>query len=205
MAAHYDYLVFEIARGRQARASFVQAMGGAREKLAQCGAELVGHFAPQLGFSSSEAAALIRWPRERGVLPAEIVKISGVACSQHDMLSPTMRPADNAQLKSGPGIYVHRWFTIDGDRVGDFVDLSNQAWKGFEGSYDTEIFGLFAAEPNENDTRAGIARLLLLTWYRNHGVWEASREQAHDPASLFAQRHLLTRHTIGRSSTLVTV
>jgi hypothetical protein len=46
--------------------------------------------------------------------------------------------------------------------------------------------------------------MLLLTWYRDHAIWEASREQAHDPASLFAQRHMLTRKTIGRSSLLVT-
>jgi hypothetical protein len=87
--------------------------------------------------------------------------------------------------------------------VADFVDLSGRAWGGFEGAYDTEVFGLFTAEPTPNDHDNGQARLLLLTWYASHGVWEASREQPSDPRSLFAQRHELTRSTIGRSSLLV--
>jgi len=205
MTAQYDYLVFTLARGRPARQAFVAAMAAARQALAARDAELVGHFAPQLGFSSVEAVALIRRSRARDELPVEIARIGGVVRFDHDRLSPTVRPPDSAQLRSEPGIYVHRWFTIDAGRTDDFVDLSERAWKGFESSYDTEIFGLFRAEPNENDARDNATRLLLLTWYRNHASWEASREQAHDPASLFAQRHLLTRHTIGRSSTLVTI
>ena len=42
--------------------------------------------------------------------------------------------------------------------------------------------------------------LLLLTYYASHGEWEASRDQTRDPNGLFAQRHELTRSTIGRSS-----
>ncbi len=204
MAAQYDYLVFEIARGRTARASFVQAMGAAARALDARGAELLGHFAPQLGFASTEAPALIRWRGKRGELPKEVMQIGDVLHLERDLLSPTVRPSDTQQLKTGRGIYVHRWFVIDGERVGDFIDLSNRAWKNFEGSYDTEIFGLFSAEPNENDRRSGAARLLLITWYRDHATWESSREQAHDPAGLFVQRHALTRKTIGRSSILVT-
>ena len=204
MPGQYDYLVFELERGRPARAAFVQAMSGAATVFASRGAELLGHFAPQLGFDSTDAVALVRWSGARGELLKEMAQLPGVARMDRDKLSSTVRPSDGAKLKSGPGIYVHRWFTIDGDRVADFVDLSDRAWKGFEGSYDTEIFGLFRAEPNENDTQTGAARLLLLTWYRDHAIWEASREQAHDPASLFAQRHLLTRKTIGRSSLLMT-
>jgi len=44
---------------------------------------------------------------------------------------------------------------------------------------------------------------LLLTYYASHGVWEESRHQTRDPNGLFAQRHALTRSTIGRSSLLV--
>jgi hypothetical protein len=204
MATQYDYLVYELARGRPARVAFAQTMSAAAKALAASGAQLLGHFAPQLGFDSTDAVVLIRWTGARGELPKDVAEPAGIVRMDRDRLSATVRPVDGAMLRSGSGIYVHRWFTIDGDRTADFVDLSNRAWKGFEGSYDTEIFGLFSAEPNENDKEAGAARLLLLTWYRDHGIWEASREQAHDPASLFAQRHLLTRKTIGRSSLLLT-
>jgi hypothetical protein len=98
---------------------------------------------------------------------------------------------------------VHRWFSVDADSVADFISLSNRAWENFESSYQTEIFGLFTAERTARDVQAGAGRLLLLTYYASHGVWEQSRDQTRDPNGLFAQRHALTRSTIGRSSILV--
>ena len=44
---------------------------------------------------------------------------------------------------------AYRVREVDGDRLADFVDLSGQAWSGFEGAYDTEIFGLFTATPTQ--------------------------------------------------------
>src|SRR3569832_586314 len=108
-----------------------------------------------------------------------------------------LRRPDGDVLKAG-GIYVHRWITVDADSVGDFVALSNRAWMNFEGSYDTQIFGLFTAEATPADVREGAGRLLLLTWYASHGVWENSREQTRDPEGLFVKRHALTRTTVGK-------
>jgi hypothetical protein len=108
MATEYDYLVFELARGRPARAAFVQAMSTAARALASGGAELLGHFAPQLGFDSTDAVALIRWSGARGELLKEMAQLPGVARMDRDKLSSTVRPSDGAKLKSGPGIYVHR-------------------------------------------------------------------------------------------------
>jgi hypothetical protein len=156
-------------------------------------------FAPQLGFASNEAAVLVRWPTGERGSTAAITGIRGVVASVCDPLAPTLRPLEGQGLRDG-GIYVHRWFAVDGERLPEFVDISGQAWGSFEGAYDAEIFGLFAAAPTEEDVTSGQRRLLLLTWYASHGVWEASREQAADPQSLFAKRHALTRWTVGRSS-----
>jgi hypothetical protein len=198
----YEYVTFDLSRGRASWTSFAaHVRDKERAAINAAGGVLVGLFSPQLGFASNEAILLIRWPsRGHGIdharKPAEVLR------SHRELLTPTVRPRDADQLQAG-GIYVHRWFTIDGDKTAEFIDLSNRAWGGFEGSYDTHIFGLFTAAPSDEDHRSGAARLLLLTWYRDHGVWEASREQAADAKSLFAQRHLLTRTTIGRSSLLV--
>jgi hypothetical protein len=200
MSASYDYLAYELDRGREAWAEFSAHVRGAGA-LAGEEVELVGLFAPQLGFASNEAIVLIR-SREPRELPPALASAPSAVRLTRDRLTPTVRPEDHQLLKQG-GIYVHRWFTIDGDRIADFVDLSNRAWGGFEGTYRTEIFGLFIAEPNKTDLADGAARMLLLTWYADHAVWEASREQARDAASLFAQRHKLTRTTIGKSSLLV--
>jgi hypothetical protein len=203
MSAAYEYITLELARGRDAWAtvtSHLREQG--RAAINDAGAELVGMFSPQLGFASNEAQVLLRW--RNGVKDsATAFHIPEVVGVHRQILSPTMRPKDDQALKKG-GIYVHRWFMIDGHSHAQFIDLSNRAWGNFEGSYDTEIFGLFTADANEDDRKSGAARLLLLTWYRDHGVWEASREQARDAQSLFAQRHLLTRSTIGRSSLRVT-
>jgi hypothetical protein len=180
MAARYDYLTITLERGRLP--DFAKAAGGI--------AGVIGLFQGQLGFASNEMVLLSRDAPSLERLRAA----PGVQAIDAEVLTPTVRPGDDAQLKRD-GIYVHRWFTVDGDRVEDFVALSNKAWENFEGSYETEIFGLFTAAP-----RDGAGRLLLLTWYASHGVWEASRDQTRDPAGLFVRRHALTRTTIGRSS-----
>ena len=202
MTSPYVYLTVELTRGRAAWPALAEhTREKARGAIADSGGELIGLFSPQLGFASNEAIALTRWPS--GIAEVgDAFALPEVASIRRETLAPTVRPQPDQKLRTG-GIYVHRWFTIDRDRTADFIDLSNRAWGDFEGSFDTEIFGLFTAEPNDEDRKTAAQRLLLLTWYRDHGVWEASREQPRDPNSLFAQRHLLTRSTIGRSSLLI--
>ncbi|MEI9990363.1 MAG: hypothetical protein WDM86_10015 [Rhizomicrobium sp.] len=203
MPAHYDYLTFTLARGRQAWTDFAAHIRSiAAPAIAAAGGEVLGLFQGQLGFASNEAAILLRWPNALRDRLRELDTAPGAVAIYPQKLTPTVRPADDKRLRSG-GIYVHRWFTVDADSVADFVALSNRAWENFEGSYDTEIFGLFIAETTAEDVRDGAGRLLLLTYYASHGVWENSRDQTRDPAGLFAKRHELTRSTIGRSSLAV--
>ena len=202
MPAHYDYLSFTLARGRKAWADFTVHVRNAAPAIASAGGEVLGLFQGQLGFASNEAVVLLRWPGATRDRLRELDTAPGVVAMHPQKLTPTVRPADGKRLKSG-GIYVHRWFTVDADSVADFVALSNRAWENFEGSYDTEIFGLFTAETTAEDVCDGVGRLLLLTYYASHGVWENSRDQTRDPAGLFAKRHELTRSTIGRSSLTV--
>jgi len=200
MPAHYDYLTFTLTRGRKAWADFTGHIRTvAAPTIAAAGGEVVGLFQGQLGFASNEAVVLLRWPSAMGDRLRELDTAPGVVAMYPQKLTPTVSPADDKRLKRS-GIYVHRWFSVDADSVADFVALSNRAWENFEGSYDTEIFGLFTAETTVQDVRDGIGRLLLLTYYASHGVWETSRDQTRDPAGLFAKRHELTRSTIGRSA-----
>ena len=193
--AAFQYFSFELKRGRDALSSFVAHMRGlASAPIGEGSARIVGIFAPQLGFASNEITLLLE-----GTIEARQLSHASVVDVREERLSPTVRPLKDQRLRNG-GIYVHRWFTIDGQRLLDFIELSNRAWSGFEASYDTEIFGLFTAAESDSDRTDKARRLLLLTWYRDHGVWEASREPSRDATSLFAQRHLLTRTTIGRSS-----
>ena len=200
MPAHYDYLTFTLDRGRQAWIDFTAHVRSlAAPAIRAAGGEVIGLFQGQLGFASNEAVVLLRWPTAARERLRELDRAPAVAALHPERLTPTVRPADGATLRAG-GIHVHRWFSVDIDSVADFVALSNRAWENFENSYDTEIFGLFTAEPTAEDLRLGQGRLLLVTYYASHGVWEASREQTRDPAGLFVRRHALTRSTIGRSA-----
>jgi hypothetical protein len=203
MPAHYDYLTFTLGRGRPAWRAFVTHMHEvAAPAIATASAEILGIFQGQLGFASNEAIVLLRSNSTMRDRLRELDSAPGVVTMHPELLTPTVRPSNAAALKKG-GIYVHRWFSVDADSVADFISLSNRAWENFESSYQTEIFGLFTAERTARDVQAGAGRLLLLTYYASHGVWEQSRDQTRDPNGLFAQRHALTRSTIGRSSILV--
>ncbi len=203
MPAHYDYLSFTLERGRQAWTTFTSHLQNvAAPAIASAGGTILGGFQGQLGFFSNEAIVLLRWPTATRDRLRELDRAPAVVAVHPETLTPTVRPNDDAVLKSG-GIYVHRWFTVDADNVADFVALSNRAWTTFEGSYATEIFGLFTAERTAQDVRDGTGRLLLLTYYASHGEWETSRDQTRVPNGLFVQRHALTRSTIGRSSVRV--
>jgi hypothetical protein len=203
MPAHYDYLTFTLERGRQSWTSFTDHVRDvASPAVAAAGGEVLGLFQGQLGFASNEAVVLLRFKSAARDRLRELDRTPGVVSMHPEVLTPTVRPKDDAALAAG-GIIVHRWFSVDADSMADFIALSNRAWTNFEGSYATEIFGLFTAERTAQDVRDGAGRLLLLTYYAGHGVWEESRHQTRDPHGLFAQRHALTRSTIGRSSLLV--
>lgn len=203
MPAHYDYLSFTLERGRSAWSAFVAHVREvAAPAISAASGEILGIFQGQLGYASNEAIVLVRSTAPVRDRLRELDTAPGVVTMHPELLTATVRPKDTAVLKQG-GIYVHRWFSVDADSVADFVSLSNRAWEKFEGSYETEIFGLFTAERTTRDVQEGAGRLLLLTYYASHGVWEQSRDQTRDPGGLFVQRHALTRSTIGRSSILV--
>ena len=196
MPATYDYITFELPPGRPAwEALRAEAKGRWVAGVEAAGGTVLGLFSPQIGFASNEAVLLVRWPGATGAIP----ELKSASRRAADHLAATLRPADNDTPRPG-GIYVHRWFTVAQANLERFIDLSGQAWPSFEAGFDSNIFGLFRArEPAAN----GDVRMLLLTRYADHGVWEASRQPAAAARDAFANRHTLTTSTIARSSTLL--
>jgi hypothetical protein len=200
--AVYDYLFLTLARAPAPHQALAELLGQARPALAAQGGEIVGQFAPQLGWANTEAAVLVRWasgrPGDLGALTAPDL----VADSRVEPLAPTLRPADDARPAAG-GIYVHRWFEIDAAAADEFVQLSGEGWARFETTFDARIFGLFRRDPTEAERAVGALRLLLLTRYGDHGVWEASRDPTTEAMQIFARRQQLTRRSWAASSRLV--
>ncbi len=105
-------------------------------------------------------------------------------------LTPTVRPTEhNTRIKGG--IYVFRWFDVNNRDVDEIVRLSDEAWIPFEEGFDSEIQGLFA----EGDRSREQGKMLLLTWYRDLSVWEASRRPSKEARERFRKRHDLTIET----------
>jgi hypothetical protein len=186
----WDYVRLTLARvpaPHQALAAFLRESS-----------EVVGQFSPQLGWANNEAAVLLRAGGSANALAAPGLIVETTA----ERLTPTLRPADDATPKSG-GVYVHRWFEVDAGSADEFIDLSGQGWARFEAQFDTQIFGLFRAAPSPADADTDVQRLLLLTRYADHGVWEASRDPTSDAMQIFARRAQLTRRSWAASTLLV--
>ena len=100
----------------------------------------------------------------------------------HVVLQGTVRPIEYEE-RSKQGVYVFRWFEVAPEKIDQVVALSDEAWKTFEGGFDTEVQGLFTVEPT-----LGRYRMVLVTWYQNLTVWQESREPDEKARQLFVQR-----------------
>ena len=85
----------------------------------------------------------------------------------------------------------------------EFLKLSVEAWVDFEARFETQVFGLFAAEPSDEDIRDGARRLLLMTRYRDLAEWQKSRDPTTEAMKVFARRRELTRSSLARACVLV--
>lgn len=201
MSAAYDYVLLTLERAPAPHPALARNLADAAPALKGAGGAVVGQWAPQLGWANDEAAVLVRWTGARGDLAA-VTGLGGVARASVERLAPTIRPADADRPPAG-GIFVHRWFAVEAGAEDEFVDLSSRGWAHFETLFDARIFGLFRAELSAEDRAAGVARLLLVTRYGDHGVWEASRDPTTEAMQIFLRRQQLTRRSWAASTRLV--
>jgi len=195
----YDYLFLDLEAPR-AYADHVRAAG-----LDKAGGTPLGLFTSQIGWHARQAALLVGWSPEapgRDAAMSTLAKAPGVTKAERHRLAATARPSPTDRPKP-EGIYVHRWFVIATPSLAEFVELSTTGWRDFEARFDTNIFGLFTAEQTPEDKAAGQTRLLLLTRYKDHGVWETSRDPTTDAMAAFQRRQLITRDTWNASSLLI--
>ena len=199
----YDYVQLVAARGAPARRDLIAHLSSAKTHAAGSGCELLGLFTAQLGWDAVEMALLVRWTGDRRERVLEDVLVAPQILSHTiQRLSPTVRPAGAAVLPAG-GIYVHRWFEVAGGDIDEFVHLSQEAWKDFEPRFDAHVFGLFLAGETDVDRRGSSRRILLLTRYADHGVWEASRDPSTEAMRTFGRRALITLNSRGASTLMV--
>jgi hypothetical protein len=201
VSAPYDYLFLTLARAPTPHPALARRLADAAPALKAVGGEIVGQWAPQLGWANDEGAVLVRWSGPRGEL-GWVASADGVTEARIDRLTATIRPGDADRPAAG-GIYVHRWFEVEAGAEDEFVQLSSQGWAHFETLFDAKIFGLFRADLSPTDRARGTARLLLVTRYGDHGVWEASRDPTTEAMQIFLRRQQLTRRSWAASTRLL--
>lgn len=207
-ATAYDYLFLDLedAKGASPPRAYAELVKARLPQIRAAGGDVLGFFTPQIGWVARQAALLVRWGPDARGREGEInalMRNKSTRFAQRGKLTPTLRPAATDRPGTG-GIYVHRWFVVEPDNVAEFLKLSADGWADFEQRFDTRIFGLFAAERTSLDRSKGQARLLLITRYRDHGVWEASRDPSTSAMKAFQRRAEITRDTWNASTTLVT-
>lgn len=205
----YDYLFLDLetAKDQPPARGYAELVKARVPRITDAGGEVVGFFTPQLGWVSRQAALLVRWApgsKGRDGEMAGLMRGKPVRLAQRARLEPTLRPAATDRPQPG-GIYVHRWFVVQTKDTPEFLELSGQGWRDFEARFDTRIFGLFMAERSSLDLRDGVQRLLLITRYGSHGVWEASRDPSTDAMAAFRRRAELTRDSWAASTLLSTI
>ena len=149
------------------------------------GVNLFGAFTPLFGLASNELYLVTS--AEKAHDHGSLAEQNGLDVLETMHMVPTVRPTNHA-TRTKPGIYVFRWFSIYTRDIEEIVSLSNEAWQTFEGGFDTEVQGLFReANPGSDQ-----GKMLLITWYRDLSVWEASRFPAPEARENFMRRANLT-------------
>jgi len=161
----------------------------------QSGYSLYGLFFGLFGLASNElywvAVREDNGPFLDGITPlSKLAARHNLSLQESYQLNPTVRPIEHTMRRKG-GIYVFRWFDVNNRDVDEIVKLSDEAWIPFEEGFDSEIQGLFA----EGDRSNKQGKMLLLTWYRDLSVWEASRRPSKEAKERFLRRHDLTIET----------
>jgi len=205
----YDYLFLELddAEGGTPARAYADAVKARLPGITAAGGEVLGLFTPQIGWVARQAALLIRWKPDATGRTGEasaLIRGKTVRFGQREKLAATSRPTMADGLKPG-GIYVHRRFVVEAKNVPEFLALSQEGWLDFERRFEANIFGLFTAERTSNDVRQGVTRLLLMTRYKDHGVWEASRDPSTAAMAAFRRRAAITKDTWNASTLFVPI
>ena len=206
---NYDYLFLDLAdaEGTTPARAYAEAVKAKLPAIAAAGGEVLGLFTPQIGWVARQAALLVRWgPQAKGRdgEVAGLMRGKTVTFGQREKLAATTRPTPTDKPRPG-GIYVHRRFVVKTANVPEFLALSQEGWRDFETRFEASIFGLFTADRTAVDVRNGAVRLLLITRYRDHGMWETSRDPSTAAMAAFQRRSAITKDTWNASTRLVPI
>ena len=142
--------------------------------LAGGGGALYGIWRSQIGQPRDTLNAITVWDDDARVGIAFMELLNATArVRAHDatLMRPTLRPLDDAPPKR-QGNFAFRWFATPRQNWREFLDLCEQAWPGFEASYDSQVVGLWKVE---DASEPQVVRSLLMTRRPDLAMWERSK------------------------------
>lgn len=144
------------------------------EALEAANGLLYGVWRSQIGQPRDTLNAITVWGDEAnaGIAFMELLNTSAhVRAHDATAMKPTLRPLDDTPPRR-QGNFAFRWFETPRQNWREFLELCEQAWPGFEASYDSQVVGLWrvedAAEPQ-------VVRSLLMTRRPDLAMWERSK------------------------------
>lgn len=182
---HYTVSLVKDRSSANAVAAAQLVMGPIAGELASSGSAVYGSFLPLFGLASNELYIVTTGTQSHD--PATAIERAGLLLLESIELVPTVRPTEHSP-RSNDGIYVFRWFDVWNRDIEEIARLSDEAWTTFEGGFNTEVQGLFR-QPHPGGEQS---KMLLITWYQDLSVWEASRRPAPAARENFQRRAQLT-------------
>lgn len=185
---YVQHVISTKPRQWQSVADALQSAGAARIK--PLGGSIYGIWRSQIGRPRDELTAITVWEGDAPDNIAFLEGVSEIAQARHDMMVPTLRPA-NSEAPRRQGNYAFRSFETPAGNWEEFLELCTGAWPGFEESYDSQVIGLWRYTADDGAMR----RSLLLTRRPDLAMWERSKIPAND-AEAEVRRKLSRRYDL---------
>jgi hypothetical protein len=186
-----------VAKALAAKAPAIEAADGL----------LYGVWRSQIGQPRDTLNAITAWS-EAGAGQAAFMELLGaiksVRAQDVTTMTPTLRPVNDTPPRR-QGNFAFRWFETPKRNWQEFLDLCEQAWPGFESSYDSQVIGLWKVE---DVSQPDVVRSLLLTRRPDLAMWERSKiPQGEKEAAVreaLSRRYDLCSSTYVYTTTLLT-
>jgi hypothetical protein len=153
-----------VAKAITAKAPALQAANGL----------LYGVWRSQIGQPRDTLNAITAWDDDAkaGIAFMELLNaIDSVRAHDATAMRPTLRPLDDTP-PTRQGNFAFRWFDTPRQNWPEFLSLCEQAWPGFESSYDSQVVGLWKVE---DASEPQVVRSLLMTRRPDLAMWERSK------------------------------
>jgi hypothetical protein len=186
-----------VAKALAAKATTIEAAGGL----------LYGIWRSQIGQPRDTLNAITTWSKAgtgQAACMDMLGSIASVRAQDVTAMVPTLRPTNEAPPRR-QGNFAFRWFETPKRNWQEFLDLCEQAWPGFEASYDSQVIGLWKVE---DISQPDLVRSLLVTRRPDLAMWERSKipqgEKETAVREALSRRYDLCSSTFVYTTTLMT-